>query len=144
MARMDPDSRRAALIYQYGHAAPTAPSRTPSMPTSTASVRAMTVATNGQPGTLVPRVNATWAQNPAERSRPRLETSSLTWAFVWERVTRIELALSAWEVQRSRLVAALTCGCRCPLVAVVAPSSPWLMAANGPAIMHRAAATGSG
>jgi hypothetical protein len=43
-------------------------------------------------------------------------------------VTRIELALSAWEVQRSRLLAALTCGCRCPLVAVVAPSSPWLMA----------------
>jgi hypothetical protein len=68
------------------------------------------------------------AQKPVEQSRTRLETSSLTWSFVVERVTRIELALSAWEVQRSRLLAALTCGCRCPLVAVVAPSSPWLMA----------------
>jgi hypothetical protein len=48
--------------------------------------------------------------------------------FVVERVTRIELALSAWEVQRSRLLAALTWQYGCPLVAVVAPSSPWLMA----------------
>jgi hypothetical protein len=32
-----------------------------------------------------------------ERSRPRLGTHVLTWAFGLERVTRIELALSAWE-----------------------------------------------
>jgi hypothetical protein len=45
-----------------------------------------------------------------------------------ERVTRIELALSAWEVEQSRPLAALTCESRCPLVTVVAPLSPWLMA----------------
>jgi hypothetical protein len=48
--------------------------------------------------------------------------------LVVERVTRIELALSAWEVQRSRLLEALTSGCGYPLVAAVALSSPWLMA----------------
>ncbi len=48
--------------------------------------------------------------------------------FVVERATRIELALSAWEVQQSRLLAALTWQYGCPLVAVVALSSPWLMA----------------
>src|SRR5215467_364525 len=32
-----------------------------------------------------------------ERSRPRAETSPLTWAFTRERVTGIEPALSAWE-----------------------------------------------
>ncbi len=42
-----------------------------------------------------------------------------------ERVTRIELALSAWEAQRLWLLGALTwCGWR-PRVPVVAPSSPW-------------------
>ena len=45
-----------------------------------------------------------------------------------ERVTRIELALSAWEVEQSRPLAALTCHFWCPLVAVIYPSSPWLMA----------------
>ena len=32
----------------------------------------------------------------------------LSWAEAVERVTRIELALSAWEVQRLRLAGALT------------------------------------
>jgi hypothetical protein len=32
-----------------------------------------------------------------ERSRPRLGTHVLSWAFVVERVTGIEPALSAWE-----------------------------------------------
>ena len=48
--------------------------------------------------------------------------------FVLERVTRIELALSAWEVERSRPLVALTSQLRLPLVAVIDPSSPWLMA----------------
>jgi hypothetical protein len=33
---------------------------------------------------------------------------SLTWHYMMERVTRIELALSAWEAERSRLAAGLT------------------------------------
>ena len=52
----------------------------------------------------------------------------LAWAFVVERVTRIELALSAWEAERLRLFDALTWQIRCSVVAVVDPSSPWLMA----------------
>ena len=88
--------------------------------------------TMDRPGRWLPRANCTLIAREADISRepirPRFGTAVLTWAFVVERVTRIELALSAWEVQRSRLLAVLTCGCRCPLVAVVAPSSPWLMA----------------
>jgi hypothetical protein len=33
----------------------------------------------------------------------------LTCGYVVERVTRIELALSAWEAERFRLVTGLTC-----------------------------------
>jgi hypothetical protein len=44
-----------------------------------------------------------------------------------ERVTRIELALSAWEAERLRLLRALTWQFRWSGVAVVDPSSPWLM-----------------
>jgi hypothetical protein len=51
----------------------------------------------------------------------------MTWAYV-ERVTRIELALSAWEAERLRLFDTLTWQIRCSVVAVVDPSSPWLMA----------------
>src|ERR1017187_3480657 len=52
---------------------------------------------------------------------------TLTWIFV-ERVTRIELALSAWEADRLRPAAGLTCRFWWPVLAVVDPSSPWLMA----------------
>ena len=51
----------------------------------------------------------------------------LAWDFV-ERVTRIELALSAWEVQRLRLAGALTWRPWRSWVTVADPSSPWLMA----------------
>jgi hypothetical protein len=61
-----------------------------------------------------PRAHARHDQGPCS-------AISLTWAFVVERVTRIELALSAWEVQQSRPLAALTCRYRCPLVTVTAP-----------------------
>jgi hypothetical protein len=47
---------------------------------------------------------------------------------VVERVTRIELALSAWEVERLWLPEALTSQVSWPPVAVTAPWSPWLMA----------------
>jgi hypothetical protein len=60
--------------------------------------------------------------SPAPRRCPRLDVCSL------ERVTRIELALSAWEVQRLGLLGPLTSQVGWPLVAVTAPSSPWLMA----------------
>jgi hypothetical protein len=43
---------------------------------------------------------------------------------VVERVTRIELALSAWEVKRSGLLGALTSQVGWPLVAVAAPRHP--------------------
>jgi hypothetical protein len=43
-------------------------------------------------------------------------------------VTGIEPALSAWEVQEPPPLAALTSQFRCPLVTVIDPSSPCLMA----------------
>jgi hypothetical protein len=53
---------------------------------------------------------------------------ALSWKEAVERVTRIELALSAWEVKRSGLLGPLTSQVGWPLVAVAAPSSPLLMA----------------
>jgi hypothetical protein len=53
---------------------------------------------------------------------------ALSWKEAVERVTRIELALSAWEAQRLRLPGALTGQVGWPLLAVTDPSSPWLMA----------------
>jgi len=54
---------------------------------------------------------------------------ALTWSFV-ERVTRIELALSAWEAQRLRLPGALTRRPWRSQVTLADPSSPWLMTLN--------------
>ena len=45
-----------------------------------------------------------------------------------ERVTRIELALSAWEALRLRLPGALTWRPWQSRVTLIDPSSPWLMA----------------
>src|SRR5215831_31490 len=67
-----------------------------------------------------------------ERSRPRLETHPLTWAFTWERVTRIELALSAWESDRSKPLTALTWVLDAPLVTVMNPAAPGVMARQWP------------
>jgi hypothetical protein len=60
-----------------------------------------------------------------------------TWAFAVERVTRIELALSAWEAERLLLLGALTSQVSwppssrsCPLVPVV----------NGPLMARRSCA----
>jgi hypothetical protein len=47
---------------------------------------------------------------PSEISRDQAPDQ----AFVVERVTRIELALSAWEVHRPVLLSALTCEETCP------------------------------
>jgi hypothetical protein len=53
---------------------------------------------------------------------------ALSWAKTVERVTRIELALSAWESDRSGLLGPLTSQDRAPPVPVTGPSFPWLMA----------------
>ena len=45
-----------------------------------------------------------------------------------ERVTRIELALSAWESDRSGPLGPLTSYDRAPPVSVTDPSLPWLIA----------------
>ena len=52
----------------------------------------------------------------------------LTCCYVVKRVTGIELALSAWEAERFRLVAAQTWKGERSALAVADPSSPWLMA----------------
>jgi hypothetical protein len=53
---------------------------------------------------------------------------ALSWAETVERVTRIELALSAWESDRSALLGPLTSQERAPPVPVTDPSVPWLIA----------------
>ena len=75
--------------------------------------------TRGLNGTSTPKeVDPPWADG-SDRIATR--------AYL-ERVTRIELALSAWEAQRLRLPGALTRRPWRPRVTLVAPSSPWLMA----------------
>jgi hypothetical protein len=49
-----------------------------------------------------------------------------------ERVTRMELALSAWESHRSGLLTALTWATDAPLVTVIDPMTPRLMARQWP------------
>ena len=49
-------------------------------------------------------------------------------AFGLERVTRIELALSAWEAVRSVLSGGLICWFQCLLVPLVDRQAPWLVA----------------
>jgi hypothetical protein len=52
----------------------------------------------------------------------------LTCGQIVERVTRIELALSAWESDRSGLIGPLTSQDRAPPVPVNDSSLPWLIA----------------
>ncbi len=72
-----------------------------------------------------PRAHARHDQGPC----PAI---SLTWAFAVERVTRIELALSAWESDRSEPLTTLTWAVDAPLVTVMHPATPWLMARQWP------------
>src|SRR5262245_22455401 len=73
------------------------------------------------------------ATKARERSRPRPEKHPLAWAFTWERVTGIEPALSAWESDRSGPLTALTWATDVPLVTVMHPAAPGLMARQWPA-----------
>ena len=57
---------------------------------------------------------------------------SLTWDFVVERVTGIEPALSAWESDRSERLTGLTRASDVPLVTVMDPVTPGLMARQWP------------
>jgi hypothetical protein len=52
----------------------------------------------------------------------------LTWGSRLERVTRIELALSAWESDLSPLARVLTWRFDCPQVTAGVQQPPWLMA----------------
>jgi len=72
------------------------------------------------------KINKTRARQAAKRKRP------LTWGSV-ERVTRIELALSAWEADRSGSLTAPTWAPDAPLVTVIDPAAPGLMARQWPA-----------
>ena len=56
----------------------------------------------------------------------------VTLDFFLERVTRIELALSAWESDRSGPLTALTWASDAPLVTVMDPPAPGLMARQWP------------
>ncbi len=56
------------------------------------------------------------------------EAAVLTCGFALERVTGIEPALSAWELDRSGPFRPLTWQLGIPGVAVIVRSSPWLIA----------------
>jgi hypothetical protein len=58
--------------------------------------------------------------------------SGVSWGFIVERVTGIEPALSAWESDRSRPLTALTWATEAPLLTVIAPMTPRLMARQWP------------
>jgi hypothetical protein len=59
---------------------------------------------------------------------------ALTWSEKLERVTRIELALSAWEAEPIRLAKALTCQLSGSGLAV---ATPLVTLANGPLMARR-------
>ncbi len=61
-------------------------------------------------------------------TKPLLGIMTPACGYIVERVTRIELALSAWEAERLRLLGALSWRSWQSGVTVVDPSSPWLMA----------------
>jgi hypothetical protein len=61
------------------------------------------------------------------RYRPLMLLATLSWFGLVERVTRIELALSAWEAQRLPLPGALTRRPWRSRMTLAAPSSLWLM-----------------
>src|SRR6266702_4058101 len=77
------------------------PSRTRLTPTWTPCDLGPTTPTTARPRPSTPLANgplmARGAMKPQERSRPRFGTHIPTWALIWERVTGIEPALSAWE-----------------------------------------------
>src|ERR1019366_6096702 len=58
--------------------------------------------------------------------------TALTWSFLVERVTRIELALSAWESDRTTPPGGLTWQFECPLLTVTDPWLPGLMVRQWP------------
>jgi hypothetical protein len=129
MARMGHDSERAAIIYHHQ-----ARARTPLLlarSTLTPSCAATTV--TAAPLTAWPRsANATLMARSVLRGLRRgagwRRCRPLACEFFVERVTRIELALSAWEPDRIHAIVGLIWPFDCPLVTVADPSLPALMA----------------
>jgi hypothetical protein len=66
-----------------------------------------------------------------DRTAPPM-LSGVSCAFSSERVTRMELALSAWESDRSEPLTALSWAVDAPLVTVMDPAIPGLMARQWP------------
>jgi integrase len=128
MARMGHDSERAAIIYQHeARGADLAITSAIDAHIETAK------ASRGQPGDSTPQVqlksgNGPWRSTRRQQAREPCPACPLTWAFTSERVTRIELALSAWEVHRSAPLCCVTCGAACPPVAVSDLCCPPLIA----------------
>ena len=77
-----------------------------------------------------------------DRTAPPM-LSSVSCAFSPERVTRIELALSAWESDRSGPLTALTSASDAPQVTVLDPAAPRLMAREWPEARSRWAMIGT-
>ena len=76
-------------------------------------------------GTLMARGRLRGFHGPGARD----QSEPLTWVFTLERVTRIELALSAWESDRSGPLTGLTGASDAPL-ALAIHAGPWLTGAS--------------
>jgi len=100
MARMGHDSERAALIYQREERG--ADKRiTDAIDSHVQAERdGQDDDDDGPAGALFPLASGTEAGSAVKRQRPGCGIIPLTWAFAMERVTRIEPALSAWELDR--------------------------------------------
>jgi hypothetical protein len=131
MARMGTTANAPHSSTSTRLAAPTPPSRTRLTPTWTPSVLATTMTTTAWLGRWSPQANGTRGHEAPITIKAQAREAVLTWAFTLERVTGIEPALSAWETNRSEPLTALSWAVDAPLVTVIDPATPRLMA-RGP------------
>jgi hypothetical protein len=136
------DSERAAIIYQHEAQGADLAITSAIDARIEAAKPGLREATGRSPGT--PLGSANGPRRPARRERRGglRWTHPLTCDFV-ERVTGIELALSAWESNRSGPLTILTWALNAPLVTVMNPATPGLMARQWPVALSFRATAGS-
>jgi hypothetical protein len=117
------DARRPAWRDGQQAAWPDRRRRGPTSNESTISLNSLGSRDRGTLSILMARMPG----HPCQEFSDQHSTNTLSWDFV-ERVTRIELALSAWESDRSGPLESLTSYGRAPPVPVTDPSLPWLIA----------------
>jgi hypothetical protein len=87
-----------------------------------------------QPTTYPVTLIARTGLGAAADHKELLELSGVSCGYIVERVTKIELALSAWEYNRSGPLTALSWAIDAPPVTVKDPAAPGLMARQWPMV----------